>query len=103
MRCAACGAPKAFAGMGAVMVCRDCDPIVREAMETSRRETGQVDVARICRQIYLQTHSGGNYLFRDIPAELKARAEHRAIDEGCSLREIILRSLEQYTAKERTK
>jgi len=84
--------------MGGTMVCRDCQPIVREAMETSRRETGQVDVARICRKIYMETYSGGNYLFRDIPAELKARAEHRAIDEGCSLREIILRSLEQYTA-----
>jgi hypothetical protein len=40
-----------------------------------------------------------NYLLRNIPVELWDRAKHRAIDDGISLRELILRALEYYLKK----
>jgi hypothetical protein len=37
-----------------------------------------------------------NYLLRNIPVELWDRAKHRAVDDGISLRELILRAIENY-------
>jgi len=37
-----------------------------------------------------------SYLLRDIPEELWNRAKHRAIDDGDSLRDLILKSVESY-------
>ena len=37
-----------------------------------------------------------NYLLRDIPKGLWKHAKHKAIDEGISLRELILKALKQY-------
>lgn len=36
------------------------------------------------------------YLLRGVPMELWQRLRHRAVDEGISLREILLRAIEQY-------
>lgn len=38
----------------------------------------------------------GAYLLRNIPPALLAQAKHRAIDEGCTLRELILKALQAY-------
>jgi hypothetical protein len=35
-----------------------------------------------------------NYLMRDLPPELLLEAKHRAVDEGCTVRELLLRGLE---------
>ena len=37
-----------------------------------------------------------SYLLRDIPEELWNRAKHRAIDDGDSLRDLILKAVESY-------
>ena len=41
----------------------------------------------------------GNYLLRDIPAELWTAAKHRAVDEGLNLRGLILKALQEYLMK----
>jgi hypothetical protein len=38
----------------------------------------------------------GDYLLRNFPADLKAKAQHLAIDSHMSLRELILAALENY-------
>lgn len=42
------------------------------------------------------TKKNGDYLIRDFPDELKAKAQHKAIDEKISLRELILKALAKY-------
>jgi hypothetical protein len=46
-----------------------------------------------------EAHSGGNYLIRNVPPDLWTRAKHRAVDDGVSLRELILLAIESYLAK----
>lgn len=41
------------------------------------------------------------YLLRDIPEDLWTAAKHRAVDEGISLRKMILEALRAYLAKEK--
>lgn len=36
------------------------------------------------------------YLLRNIPTTLWDRAKHKAVDDGISLRELILRAIENY-------
>lgn len=36
-----------------------------------------------------------NYLLRDIPKELWDKAKHKAVDENCTLRELILASIQK--------
>jgi len=44
----------------------------------------------------LAATSAGSYLLRDIPEQLWITAKHRAVDEGLSLRELILKALQAY-------
>ncbi len=53
----------------------------------------------IARRIFRETHSAGAYLLRDVPQDLWDRAKHRGVDEGISLRELILKSLMAYLSQ----
>ena len=99
--CDACGKPLRGGGigMGGAMLCRDCEPAVRTEMEALRAAGKPVNVLHIAKRIYHETHDGGNYLFRDIPEDLWIRAKHRAIDDGDSLRDLLLKSLYEYLNK----
>jgi uncharacterized Zn finger protein (UPF0148 family) len=94
--CDACGSPKAMIGMGGAILCRTCEPDIRIEMDQLRAAGKPVNVLHIARRIYRETHSGGDYLLRDIPEELMLRAKHRALDEGGSLRDLILSALHAY-------
>jgi hypothetical protein len=67
-------------------------------IERLRAEGKPTDALTIARQIFRETHSAGSYLLRDIPAELWTAAKHRAVDEGLSLRGLILTALQEYIA-----
>ena len=41
-------------------------------------------------------NSGGNYILRNIPEELWTKVKHRAVDDGDSLRDIVLKALNKY-------
>lgn len=41
------------------------------------------------------------YILRDIPPDLWVRAKHRTLDDGVSLRVLILRAVTAYLAQER--
>ena len=82
--------------MGGTLLCRQCEPDVREIMDMHRAAGKPVNVGHIANKLYKETHSAGNYLLRDIPEDLWQRAKHRAVDDGHSLREMILLAIESY-------
>jgi len=95
--CDACGKPiKIGTGVGRAILCRTCLPDVMGEIERLRGEGKPTDALTIARQIFREEHSAGAYLLRDIPAELWTAAKHRAVDEGLSLRELILTALQEY-------
>jgi hypothetical protein len=96
--CAACGKPNANQGIGGVLICHQCSPDIHAEIETLRSDGKPVNVAHIARRIYRETNSAGNYLLRDIPQDLWDQAKHRAVDEGASLRDLILKALRSYLA-----
>jgi hypothetical protein len=96
-RCSACGKAKGpMYGMGGAIICRECEPLVREEMERLRASGKAVNVSAIARQMFRQSNSAGAYLLRDIPDDLWRRAKHRAVDDGDSLRDLIIKALEAY-------
>ena len=96
--CDACGKSKSFVSVGGAALCRECDPVVREQMNALRQAGKPVNVLHIARRLYKETYSGGNYLLRDYPDELWKRLQHQAIEEKCSVRDLILRAVDQYLA-----
>ena len=94
--CDACGNPKGSIVIGGAILCRSCEPAIREEIDHLRAGGKAVNTLHIARRIYKETYSGGDYLLRDVPKDLWEQAKHRAIDEGFSLRDLILKSLFSY-------
>jgi hypothetical protein len=80
-------------GMGGVLICRACDPIIRERMAALRAEGKSVDVSRIARDLYREQFAGGDYLLREPPKDLMDAIKHRAVDESDNIRGIIIKAL----------
>jgi len=78
------------------LICRQCDPDIRVEMDRLRSEGKPVNALHIAKRIFRETHSGGNYLLRDLPQDLLTKAKHRAVDDGDSLRDVILKALHTY-------
>jgi len=95
--CDACGSPlNGGIGMGGAILCRTCEPDIQVEMDKLRTAGKSVNVMHIARRIYKETHSGGDYFLRDVPEDLLLRAKHRALDDGGSLRDLILSALHAY-------
>lgn len=95
--CAACAKPvKGGIALGSTLLCRQCEPEVSLEIDRLRTEGKPVNASHIAHRIYKETHSGGNYQLRDIPEDLWNKAKHRAVDDGDSLREVVLKSLHAY-------
>ena len=99
MICDACGKHTvSVTGVGCATLCRTCLPDVMAEIERLRAEGKPADALTIARRHFRETHSVGAYLLRDIPAELWLAAKHKAVDEGLSLRELLLKALQEYIA-----
>jgi len=96
--CDGCGSPRGYLSMGGAMICRDCEPDIRQEMESLRAAGKPVNVRHIAKRMFRETHSAGTYLLRDIPDDLWAQAKHRAIEENISLRDLILTAVRKYVA-----
>ncbi len=95
--CDACGKQiRSGTGVGRAILCRACLPHVLAEVERLKEEGKPTDALTVARQIFRETHSAGAYLLRDIPEQLWTAAKHRAVDEGLSLRELILKALQEY-------
>ena len=82
--------------MGGTLLCRQCEPEISAEIDRLRAAGKPVNVAHIAHRIYKETHGGGNYLLRDVPEDLWQKAKHRAVDDGDSLRDVVLKSLHAY-------
>ena len=99
MICDACGKHiVSGTGVGRATLCRTCLPDVLAEVERLRAEGKPTDALTIARRLFRETHSAGSYLLRDIPAELWTDAKHRAVDEGLTMRELILKALVDFNA-----
>ena len=98
--CAVCGKPvKGGIVMGGVLLCRSCEPDVKAEIDRLHSEGKTVSVSRIAREMFRENYSVGSYTLRDIPEALWTAAKHVAVDEGLNLRELILKSLQEYVSK----
>jgi len=99
-KCEACGTTKNINGsLGGTLLCKAHYADILAEVETIRAEGKQVNVAGIARRMFREQFSTGDYILRDVPAELWDSAKHRAIDDGTSLRELILNSIQEYLKK----
>ena len=95
--CDVCGKPIVGGiGMGGALLCRQCEPDIRIEMDALRAAGKPVNVMHIARRLYRETNSSGNYLLRDIPTDLWDKAKHRGVDDGDSLRDLIIKALNKY-------
>lgn len=95
--CDACGKPlQGGIGMGGALLCNGCAEDVRVEIDARRARGESVNALGIARGIFRETHSAGAYLLRDVPAEVMTAAKHRAVDDKCSVRDVIISALRQY-------
>lgn len=100
--CEACGTTKNLGpSLGGVLLCRDHYYDISAQAEQLRAEGKQVNVAGMARQMYREQYTTGDYLLRDIPKALWDVAKHRAIDDGISLRELVLTALRKSLGEDR--
>ncbi len=76
-------------------MCRTCEPDVKEEINRLHSEGKRVNVGHIARQMFRENYSVGSYTLRDIPEDLWNDAKHFAVDNGLSLRDLLLESLRE--------
>lgn len=94
--CTACGKPRAIGGD---LLCPPCADEVQIRIDKLRADGKPVNALHIARALFREEHAGGNYLLRDIPADLWAEAKHKAIDNGQSLRDLLLTALREHVKR----
>lgn len=98
-KCEACGTTKnVYGALGGVMLCKEHYADIMAEVDALRAEGKQVNVSGIARRMFREQFSTGNYILRDIPQELWDRAKHKAVDDGVSLRELILTAIDAYVS-----
>jgi len=83
-------------GAGSATLCRTCFPDVMAEVERLRGEGKPTDALTIARQIFRENYSVGSYMLPDIPEQLWIAAKYKAVDEGLTMRELILKALHEY-------
>jgi hypothetical protein len=102
-KCEACGTTKNLGGsLGGVLLCREHFADISAEVARLHAEGKQVNVAGMARKLFREEYSTGNYILRDIPKDLWDAAKHRAIDDGVSLRELVLTAIQTHLDTPRT-
>lgn len=97
--CDACQAAPGSISMGGAILCRACEPEVREIMEQRRSEGKPVNVRHIARELFRRDHAGPDLLIRDVPADLLERVQAHAREIGISQRQYVIDALRDKTAR----
>lgn len=95
MKCEVCG-QAASISIGGVGLCPAHAEDVRAEIDDLRAQGKQVNAMGIARRMYREANAAGNYLLRDAPQELMDRAKQRALDDRCTMRDVILAALRSY-------
>ena len=83
--------------IGGIVVCRQCEPELISRIDKARASgQSRVSAAGIAREIYNEQFAGSDYLLRTPPKDLMDAVKHRAVDDGDSIRDIIIKALRAY-------
>lgn len=98
-QCEACGITQMLSGsLGGVLLCKAHMADILAEVDALRADGKQVNVAGIARRMYREANGANTYLLRDVPDALITAAKRKALDQGMSLRELILDALRAYLA-----
>lgn len=96
-QCEACGTTQNLGGsLGGVLLCKTHMADIMAAVDVLREQGQQVNVMGMARRMYRESNGANTYLLRDVPDDLITAAKHKALDQGISLRELILDALRAY-------
>ena len=95
-KCDVCSKTQGVAGLGGMMFCRTCYGEVREEIDALRANDKPVDCAIIAHRLRKERNLTTISNLRDFPADLWTEAKHRALDEGISARELVIRAVRLY-------
>ena len=102
--CLACGSQYGYVVVRGTTLCRDCEPIVLEAVKQKRAAGLPANAGHIAKKLFREKNPIRHYLLNDIPCELWEWGQHYGIDAKMSMRDIIIASLEMFReSKERVK
>jgi len=90
-----CNSP-AMTSVGSAILCPVCRVDIQEDIDTLRGAKKPVNVLQIARKHFKTNYSGGDYLLREIPTEIKQMWKETAAKARCTERDIALAALVQY-------
>jgi len=97
--CNVCGV-QASGSLGGVPLCCAHTEDVRAEIYALRSQGKQVNAAGIARRMFRELTDSGNYMLRDVPAEMMREMKQYALDNGGSVRDVILVAIAQFLASQ---
>lgn len=97
MKCDVCG-QQATVSIGGAALCRPHSEDVRAEIDALRAQGKQVNAAGIARRMFRELNDASNYMLRDVPAEMMREMKQYALDNGGSVRDVILVAVAQFLA-----
>lgn len=94
-KCDVCG-EQAVMSMGGATLCRPHSADVQAEIDALRAQGKQVNALGIARRMYRELNDTNNYMLRDLPAEMMRDMKQYALDNGGSVRDVILVAVAQF-------
>lgn len=102
MICESCGKIAICAPIGGAQICEACAPAFRDALAAAR-SGGAWGRARdphfVARDMLRQAGGTTQLMLRDVPKPVMMALKQRALDEGTTVRELVLAAVERYLTK----
>jgi hypothetical protein len=95
-KCAVCGTETTHPPFSGVILCEQHYTEISTQVNSLRAEGKQVNAAGMARKMYRKRYTPSDHILRDVPRELWDKAKHLAINEGISIRELILTAISKY-------
>ena len=96
-KCDVCG-ELASVSIGGAALCRLHSADVQAEVDALRSQGRQVNALGIARRMYREANDASNYMLRDLPAEMMREMKQYALDNGGSVRDVILVAVAQFLA-----
>lgn len=94
-KCDVCG-EMALVSIGGASLCRPHSADVQAEIDDLRTQGKQVNALGIARKMYREQNDTNNYMLRDLPAEMMREMKQYALDNGGSVRDVILVAVAQF-------
>lgn len=101
-KCDVCG-ELASVSIGGAVLCRPHSADVQAEIDLIRSQGKQVNALGIARKMYREQNDTNDYMLRDLPAEIMREMKQYALDNGGSVRDVILVAVSQFLAANKKK